>query len=39
MECGQIFLLLCRQLQKKGQHNFIGQFFFFCDVSNIVVQT
>ena len=26
VECGQIFLLACRQLQKKAQHNFIGQF-------------
>ena len=28
MECGQIFILAvaCRQLRKKAQHNFIGQF-------------
>ena len=26
VECGQIFLLACRQLRKKAQHNFIGQF-------------
>ena len=26
MECGQIFLLACRQLRKEAQHNFIGQF-------------
>ena len=26
LECGQIFLLACRQLRKKVQHNFIGQF-------------
>ena len=25
-------VLACRQLQKKGQHNFIGQFYFFSDV-------
>ena len=28
VKCGQIFLLACRQLQKKAQHNFIGQFYF-----------
>ena len=27
VECGQIFILGCRQLQKKAQHNFIGQFY------------
>ena len=28
VECGQIFILLlaCRQLRKKAQHNFTGQF-------------
>ena len=28
VECGQIFILAvaCRQLRKKAQHNFIGQF-------------
>ena len=26
VECGQIFILACRQLREKAQHNFIGQF-------------
>ena len=26
VECGPIFILACWQLQKKAQHNFIGQF-------------
>ena len=26
VECGQIFILACQLLQKKAQHNFIGQF-------------
>ena len=26
VECGQIFILAWRQLRKKAQHNFIGQF-------------
>ena len=30
VECGQIFLLACRQLQKKAQHNFIGQLKTSC---------
>ena len=36
VECGQIFLLACRQLRKKAQHNFIGQFYVVMmnEVSN-----
>ena len=26
VECGQIFIIACRQSRKKAQHNFIGQF-------------
>ena len=32
IKCGQIFLLACRQLQKKGQLNFIEQLKKICDV-------
>ena len=32
MESGQIFSLACQQLQKKRQHNFIGQSKKFCDL-------
>ena len=37
MECGQIFLLACRQLQKKGQHNLNGQFKNLCDVPTLAL--
>ena len=30
VECGQIFLLACPQLGKKGQHDFIGQLKKLC---------
>ena len=30
VECGQIFILACQQLRKKGQHNCIGELYFFC---------
>ena len=26
VECGQTFILSCRKVRKKDQHNFIGQF-------------
>ena len=32
VECGQMFILACQQLRKKGQHNFIGQLKNLCDV-------
>ena len=38
MECGQIFLLACRHLQKKGHHSFIGQFENLCNVPTLGIQ-
>ena len=35
VEHGQIFLLACRQLQKNGRHNFIGQ---FLNLLNLLVR-
>ena len=32
VECGQIFILACRQLRKKCQYNFIEQFFFILGI-------
>ena len=36
VECGHIFLLACRQLRKKSQHNFIGQFYTFIESTSDV---
>ena len=36
VECGQIFLLACRQLRKKAQHNLIKQFLNLLNVPNEV---
>ena len=35
VECGQIFLLACRQLRKKAQHNISGQFKNLLNLPNI----
>ena len=37
VKCGQIFLLSCGQLRKKGELNFFGQFKNLCDVPGAVI--